>query len=60
MANSFNKIKLGLLTDIEMLLMIEKGIRGGIRHTVYGYTKPNKRYTRSKGHYKNKELSNLK
>ena len=58
MANSFNKIKLGLLTDIEMLLKIEKGIRGGIRHTVYGYTKPNKRYT--EGHYKNKELSNLK
>ena len=58
MANSFNKIKLGLLTDIEMLLRIEKGFRGGIRHTVYGYTKPNKRYT--EGHYKNKELSNLK
>ena len=58
MANSFNKMKLGLLTDIETLLMIEKGIRGGIRHTVYGYTKPNKKDI--EGHYKNKELPNLK
>ena len=29
------KIKLDLLTDIDMLLMVEKGIRGGICHSIY-------------------------
>ena len=29
------KIKLDLLTDIDMLLMVGKGFRGGICHCVY-------------------------
>ena len=29
------KVKLDLLTDIDMLLMIEKGIRGEICHSIY-------------------------
>ena len=29
------KVKLNLLTDIDMLLMVEKGIRGGICHSIY-------------------------
>ena len=29
------KIKLDLLTDSNMLLMVEKGIRGGICHAIY-------------------------
>ena len=29
------KVKLDLLTDINTLLMVEKGIRGGICHSVY-------------------------
>ena len=29
------KAKLDPLTDIDMLLMVEKGIRGGIRHSIY-------------------------
>ena len=31
------KVKLDLLTDIDMLLMVEKGIRGGICYSVYRY-----------------------
>ena len=37
MASSFKKTKvnLDLLTDIEMLLIAEKNIRGGIFHPIY-------------------------
>ena len=38
------KVKLDLLTDIDMLLMVEKCIRGGIRHSIYGYANANKKY----------------
>ena len=38
------KVKLDLLTDINMLLMVEKGIRGGIYHPIYRYAKANKKY----------------
>ena len=41
-----------------MLLMVEKGIRGGICHSVIRYTKANNKYM--KHYYKNKELSHLK
>ena len=33
--------KLELLTDVDMLLMVEKGIRGGICHAILRYTKAN-------------------
>ena len=33
------KAKLDLLTDIDMLLMVEKGIRGGLCHFLYRYAK---------------------
>ena len=33
------EVKLELLTDIDMLLMVEKGIRGGICHTINTYAK---------------------
>ena len=46
------KVKLDLLTDIDMLLMVEKGIRGGICHYIYGYEKNIKKYM--KDHDKNK------
>ena len=40
-----------------MLLMLEKGIRGGICHTIYRYVKANKKYRKD---YEKKESSNLK
>ena len=45
MASSFKtKVKLGLLSDIDMLLMTEKRIRGGICHSIYQYVKANNKY----------------
>ena len=51
------KIKLELLTDVDMLLMVEKGIRGGICHAIYRYAKANKKYM--KNYNKDKEESFL-
>ena len=48
-------VKLDLLTDIDMSLMVEKVIRGGICHSIYRYAKANNNYM--KGCDKNKELS---
>ena len=49
------KVKLDILTDIDMLLMVEKGIRGGICHSIYRYAKANSKYM--KDYEKNKESS---
>ena len=46
---------LTLLTDINMLLMPEKGIRGGICHSIYRYEKANNKYMKDDD--KGKELS---
>ena len=37
-------VKLELLTDPDMLLMFEKGIRGGITQAVHRYPKANHKY----------------
>ena len=46
MATSFKKrkVKAVTLTNINMLLMLEKDIRGGICYSVCGYAKANKKY----------------
>ena len=38
------KVKLSLLTDIDMLLMVEKGIRGETCRSIYRYAKANNKY----------------
>ena len=51
------KVKLDLKTDIDMLLMVEKGIRVGICYSIYLYPKANSKYMND--YDKNKELSYL-
>ena len=51
------EVKLKLLTDIDMLLMIEKGIKGGICKAIHQYAKANNKYM--KDYDKNKESSYL-
>ena len=47
-----------LLTNIDMLLMVEKVIRGGMCHSIHRYVKGNIGYMKDYG--KNKELLYLK
>ena len=37
-------VKLELLTDYDMLLMVEEGIIGGICHSIHRYAKANNKY----------------
>ena len=50
-------VKLELLTDVDMLLMVEKGIRGGICHAIHTYAEANSKYM--KNYDKNEESSFL-
>ena len=57
MANMSKKtnVKLELLTDYDILLMVEEGIRGGICHLIHRYAKANNKYMNKYG--KDKEPS---
>ena len=48
-------IKLELITDVNMLLIVEKVIRGGICHAIHKYAKANNKYM--KNYNKNKQSS---
>ena len=47
-------VKLELLTDYDMLLMVEEGLRGGICHSRHKYAKANNKYM--KNYDKNKYI----
>ena len=47
------EIELQLFADIEMLLMVEKRVRGGICHAIHQYATANNKNTRN--HNKGKE-----
>ena len=53
-----NEVKIELLTDINMLLIVEISITGEICHTILWYAKANKKYM--KDYDKNKESLYLK
>ena len=46
-------IKLELLTDYDMLLMVEEGVRGGMCHSIHRHAKANNKYI--KNYDKNEE-----
>ena len=48
-------VKLELLEEVDILLMVERGIRGGICHAIHRYAKANNKYM--KNYDKNKEWS---
>ena len=56
-ASKKTEMKLELLTNNYMLLMVEKGIRGGICHAVHRYAEAINKYM--KNYDKNKESSYL-
>ena len=42
-----SRVELELLTDIDMLLMVQKEIRGGICHAIHRYVNANNKYMKN-------------
>ena len=57
-ALKMTKVKLDLLAVTDMLLLVEKGIRGGICHSIFRYAKANNKHMTDS--HKKKESSYLK
>ena len=53
------RVKLDLLTDIDVLLMVEKRIGGGICHSIYRYAKANNKYMEDCNEIKNRHIFNV-
>ena len=63
MASMFKKtdVELELIRDVDMLLMIKRGIRGGICHAILRYAKVNNKYMKDykkmkKNHFYNRMI----
>ena len=53
------KVKLDLLTYIDMLPMVGKGIRGGICHSIYQHAKANNKYMKNMIKLKHRHIFNI-
>ena len=53
-----SSIKLELLSDIDMLLMVEKGITSGICHAIHRYSKANYSYIKDPDKHKESSFLN--
>ena len=52
-------VELELLTDYDMLLMVEEGIRVGICHSIHRYAKANNKYMKNSSYIQYLEANNL-
>ena len=50
------EVKLELLTDVDLFLMVEKGIRGGKCHAMHRYAKANNKYMKDYNKYEEESI----
>ena len=53
------KVNLDFITDINMLLVVKKGISGGTYHPNYPYVKDDNKYMKDYGKIKNRHKFNI-